>query len=233
MKIDRRLGRYLGAAFLIVWAGSILSGSLSASIFADSPAETLDNTAENSAQMRWSTMIELCITSVGIVALGALLYIAVRRQNPLLALVALGWFLAEAVTLAVSTIGAFLLIGLSETYATANTSSDLLTLGEMLQDFDRQMWEIHLLFYGVGALAFYYLLYQARSVQRWLSLFGVAAVAVGLFSSVLFLAADIDWFFFGFPTGLFELVIGVWVIVKGISRAEPEPAGAAELALVT
>ena len=234
MVTDRRLGRYLGAAFLVVWAGSILSGALSASIFADSPAETLTNIAENSAQMRWSTMIELCVTSVGIVALAVLLYAAVRPQNPWLSLVALGWFVAEAVTLAVSTIGAFLLIGLSDTYTTADASqgSDLLALGETLQDFDRQMWEIHLVFYGVGALAFYYLLYRARSVPPWLSLFGVAAVAVGLFSSVLFLAADVDWFFLGFPTGLFELVIGVWLIAKGINRTEQETVGAAETSVV-
>jgi len=81
----------------------------------------------------------------------------------------------------------------------------------------------------LGALAFYYLLYQARSVPRWLSLYGIAAVVVGFFSSVLFLGSAIDWFFLGFPTGLFELVIGIWLITKGISTppadsATPEPA---------
>jgi len=93
-------------------------------------------------------MIDLCITSVGVVVLAVLLYTAVKRQNPVLALVALGWWLAEAVTLAVSTIGAFLLISLSGTYAEAGASAspDLLALGETFQRFDRQMWEIHMVF---------------------------------------------------------------------------------------
>lgn len=219
MSADRRLGRFLGAAFLVVWAGSIISGSLSVSLFSDRAAETLENIAENSAQMRWSTMVELCVTSVGIGVLAVLLYTAVKRQNALVALVALGWWVAEAVTLAVSTIGAFLLIPLSERHVAADalTSADLLALGKTLQEFDRQMWEIHMVFYGVGALLFYTLLYQSRGVPRWLSGFGIGAVALGLFSSVLFLAADIDWFFLGFPTGLFELMIGLWLIVKGLS----------------
>ena len=176
-------------------------------------------------------MIDLCITSVGVVALAVLLFTAVKNQNPLLALVALGWWLVEAATLAVSTIGAFLLIPLSETYAEAGASgsSDLLLLGNTLQDFDRQMWEIHMVFYGVGALVFYSLLYQSRGVPRWLSIFGIVAVAIGLFSSVLFLATDVDWFFLGFPTGLFELLIGVWLLIKGIALSQP----AAEPEVVT
>jgi MFS family permease len=232
---NRRRGQYLGTAFLVVWAGSILSGTLSVSIFSDNTSDTLENIAANSAQMRWSTMIELCVTSVGIVVLAVLLYMVVRTHNPVAALVALGWWLAEAVTLAVSTIGAFLLIPLSERFAAADAvgSSELLALGETLQGFDREMWEIHMVFYGLGALVFYSLLYRARSVPRWLSGFGVAAVAIGLFSSVLFLAVDVDWFFLGFPTGVFELLIGIWLIVKGIShtqvddvRWEPAMAGA-------
>ena len=187
MRTDRRLGRYLGTAFLVVWAGSIVSGSLSASVFADDPAETLANIAENTTQMRVSTMVDLCITSVGVVVLGVLLYAAVRKQNSWLALVALGWWVVEAATLAVSTIGAFLLVPLSETLSqSGGSSADVLALADSLQDFDRQMWEIHVLFYGIGAIVFYSLLYQARAVPRWLSGFGVAAVAIGLFSSVIF-----------------------------------------------
>ncbi len=45
----------------------------------------------------------LCITSVGIVVLAALLYAAVKHQNPSLAVLAFGCAIAEATILAVST----------------------------------------------------------------------------------------------------------------------------------
>ena len=105
----KRLGRYLGIAFLFVWVGSVISGVLWKPIL-DSPIdEALADIGKSAAQARWSALIELFITSVGIVALAVLLYAVVKKQNPLMALVALGWWIAEATTLAISTMGMFLL----------------------------------------------------------------------------------------------------------------------------
>lgn len=53
------------------------------------------------------------VASAGIIVLTVLLYIVLNKQNKIIALVALGWWLAEAITLAVSTIGTFALIPLS------------------------------------------------------------------------------------------------------------------------
>lgn len=64
--------------------GLIVKGFTTATT-ATSPADTLDNIAGNTALLRWSTVMELCITSVGIVVLAALLYASVKHQNPLLA----------------------------------------------------------------------------------------------------------------------------------------------------
>ncbi len=224
MITNRRLGRYLGITFLVVFAGSAVSAALSASIFAATTAETLQNVAENSAQMRWSAMIELFVTSVGIVVLAVLLHTVVRRQNPLLALVALGWWLAEAVTLAVSTVGAFLLIPVSEAYVQAGSpaTSDQLALGHALVGFDDVAWEIHMVFFALGALIWYSLMYKSQAVPRWLSVWGVLAAALSLVSSIATLATDADLFFLGFPTGLFELVIGTWLIAKGVWQPADE-----------
>ena len=53
------------------------------------------------------------------------------------------------------TIGTFVLIRVSEAYAKTSASppSDLLTFGDTLRGIDCHMWEIHMVFYGVGALA--------------------------------------------------------------------------------
>lgn len=226
MNTDRRLGRYLGTTFLVVFAGSALSAALSAPIFAATTAETLQNVAENSAQMRWSAMIELFVTSVGIVVLAVLLHTVVRRQNPLLALVALGWWLAEAVTLAVSTVGAFLLIPVSEAYvqAGASAASGQLAQGEAFIGLDHVAWEIHMVFFALGGLIWYSLMYQSHAVPRWLSTWGVLAVALSLASSVATFATDADLFILGYPTGLFELVIGIWLIARGVSQPADERA---------
>lgn len=92
----RHLGHYLGITLLVVFVGSVLSEALTLSLFSDNTADTLNNTA----LLRWATVMELCITSVGIVVLAALLYGAVKDQNPLLATLAFGCTIAEATILA-------------------------------------------------------------------------------------------------------------------------------------
>ena len=221
---DKRLGRYLGTTFLVVFVGSVLSEALTLSLFSDNTADTLENIAGNTALLRWSTVMELCITSVGIVVLAALLYAAVKHQNPLLAVLALGCSIAEATILAVSTLGSFLLIPVSETYAEAGSAApELIFLADSLRDFDRFGWEVHHVFFGVAGLTWYALMYQSRRIPRWLSIWGILAVGVAGSSSILLLATDIDLFFLAFPTGLFELVLGIWLVVHGLASNEPNP----------
>lgn len=119
----------------------------------------------------------------------------------------------------------FLLIPVSEAYveAGASASSHLGALGDTLVGFDERAYDIHMVFFALGGLVWYFLMYQSRFVPRWLSIFGVVVVALALIATVVLLAADLDLFILAAPTGLFELVIGVWLVVKGVSRPEAEP----------
>lgn len=217
----KRLGRYLGIAFLFVWVGSVVSGLLWKPLL-DSPIEeALADIGESAAQARWSAMIELFITSVGIVALAVLLYAVVKKQNPLMALVALGWWIAEATTLAISTMGMFLLIPVGAEFVESGASPRLLSLGEMLAGFHDRAYDIHMVFFAVGGLIWYYLMYQSRCVPRWLSVSGIVVVALSLVATVALLAANVDWFVLAIPTGVFELIFGIWLVINGVSVAEP------------
>ena len=85
--------------------------------------------------------------------------------------------------------------------------------------------------FAIGAVMLYYLLFQSRLVPRWLSLWG-------LVGAPLFLVASLSVVWTGDPNstvstvlyapiGLQELVMAVWLIVKGFSPAslvsEPAP----------
>jgi hypothetical protein len=119
MNIDKNTPRLLGAAFLTVFVASILSGALlNSAIGSGSISENLMNISNNLTLMRISILVEL-VTSLGIVVLAALLYIVLHKQGRIIAFVALGWWLAEAIILAVSKIGAYALIPLSLAYVKA------------------------------------------------------------------------------------------------------------------
>ncbi len=81
--------------------------------------------------------------------------------------------------------------------------------------------------FSLGALMFYSLFYQSRLIPRWLSVWGFAG-------AVLYLAVPLlDMFGHGFgmlmaPLALQELVLAVWLIVRGFnSPAVTSPAALA------
>jgi hypothetical protein len=121
---DARAPRYLGAAFLVVFATSMGYGILSVPVLSGSISEILVKVSDNDAQFRASIILQL-LTSVGIVVLASLLYRVLRDQNRVVALVALGWWLAEAIMAAVSTLGAYALIPLSAEYVKVGTPAPL------------------------------------------------------------------------------------------------------------
>jgi hypothetical protein len=70
--------------------------------------------------------------------------------------------------------------------------------------------------FSLGALMFYYLFYRSRLVPRWLSVWGLVGAALYLSAPLL------DMFGHGFgvlmaPLAVAEIVLAVWLIVKGLA----------------
>jgi hypothetical protein len=221
MNTDKRPIRLLGAAFLIVFVASMLSGSLLTSATGSGNiSDILVSISDNLTLMRISILVEL-VTSIGIVVLAVLLYIVFNQHNKIIASVALGWWLAEAIILAVSKIGAFALIHLSQEYVEAGTpaSSYFQTLADFLYyGLDRQGWTIHMLFFCLGGILWYYLFYSSKAIPRALAAWGLVAVSL-VFVNVLAALYDRDAelvMIMLVPYLVFEALIGPWLMVKGV-----------------
>ena len=107
MNTDMNTVRLLGAAQLIIFVASILSERLLASVVGSgSISNMLVNISKNLTRMRVSNLLAL-VDSIGIVVLGVLFYSVFSNKYPIIALVALGFFLVEAITPGVSKIAAF------------------------------------------------------------------------------------------------------------------------------
>jgi len=218
MNSDKNTPRLLGAAFLIVVITSLLMGTLLQ--LSGSISDILVNISDNLTLMRISILCAL-VTSVGIVVLAVLLYTVLNKQNKIIALVALGLWLAEAMMLAVSKIGAFALIPLSLKFieAGAPQSSFYQTLGDFLYyGLDRQGLGLHMFFYCLGGILWYYLFYKSKYVPRVISLYGLIAASVALVGNVFQLLGYDVSIFAALPLLLlpFELAIGFWLMLKGI-----------------
>ena len=131
---DKIAPRLVGAAFLFVFFASLISGLLLTSAVGSARiSDILVNTSNQLTLMRLSILGQM-VTSSGIVALAGLLYIVLHKQNKIIALVALGLWLAEAIFLAISQLGVLALLPVSLDFIQAGASqhSSYLTLGEFL-----------------------------------------------------------------------------------------------------
>jgi len=222
MNSDKNVARLAGAAFLFVFVASLISTQLLNSVIGSGGIpQILANVAASLALMRVSILVGL-LTSAGIVVLAVSFYILLRNQNKIIALVALGWWMAEAITLAVSKLGALALIPLSQQFIGAGSPepSQYQALGRFLYSgLYGQGDHIHMVFYSLGGVLWFYLFYRSRCVPRVLSALGLAIESVGLIGMVLLLSAVQVSMLVFYPIAALELVVGLWLLIRGVPDA--------------
>jgi hypothetical protein len=224
MNANRNIPRFLGAAQLLVALASALSGStlLAGRIWSGTGSENLANITENLTLMRINILGEQ-VTSIAIIVLAALLYMAFHNQYKAVALVALGLYWAEAITLAVSRMPAFSLLRLSQDFVGAGTpdSPYFQTLGSIFYQSAQFGYTLHMLFFCLGAILWYYLFYRSRAIPRVLSVWGLAAICL-LSINVLLVLYDPGignvWILIA-PYAPYELVLGLWLVIKGFNAS--------------
>jgi hypothetical protein len=212
--------RLLGVAQLVVFVASMVSERLLASVVGSGPiASILVNVSKNPTRMRISNLVAL-LNSLAIVFLAVMFYVVFYKQYRIIALVALVCFVAEAITLAVGKIGAYGLIPLSREFVEAGAPepSYLQALGDfMYHGLDRLGYDIHMLFFCLGGILWYTLLYSSRLVPRPLAIWGLVAICLLSIPVllVLYRRGSTPLMVLGLPYAPFELVLGVWLIVTG------------------
>ncbi|NIQ75440.1 MAG: DUF4386 family protein [Phycisphaerae bacterium] len=112
------------------------------------------------------------------------------------------------------------LLTLNEEFVRAGTqeASSFQTLGTLLLAERYWAFQMVSITFGLGALMFYYMLYQSKLIPRFISIWGLLGAAVVLANTML------DTF--GLSLGslgvlmlLNELFLGVWLIVKGLNSS--------------
>jgi hypothetical protein len=212
------LPRLLGAAFLIVILTSPSFGlMLKSAAGSDSVADVMANISNNTVLLR-VIILDGLLNSTCIVALAVLLYVVLKEQDKLMARVALGLWLAEAIFYAIIQLGLLTPIPLSAEFVAAGSpaGSFYQTLADFLyHGLYSQGMTLHMWFYYTGGLLWYYLLYRSNYVPHALAVFGLLMVVLGLGSVVLQLLGN-EATLLLVPIPPFELAIGAWLLFMGI-----------------
>lgn len=216
MQSTNHTSRILGVAFLLQAVTSLVSGAvlLKPLLVPDNISESMTKIADNPLLLRASIFGDV-ITAMGIIFLGTVLFVTLRKQNESVALISLGLYIFEAGLLATSRLAAFSLLRISEVFVSTGQPADLQVMGSVALDSMNFGYTVHLLPFCVGGMLFYYLLYKSGMVPHLLTLWGLITTPLILVATLLVIAGYVAPTYLYLPYTPFEFAIGLWILIKG------------------
>jgi hypothetical protein len=218
--IARIVGVVYLAGFVVGIAGNILIQSILAA------PNQLVTLAANSTMLAISAVLWL-LAVAGDAAHGILMFPILKQQSERMAV---GYFAArivDAIFIAIMVLFVLIQIPLGSEYVRAAASSlpYLQMLSSILAQAQLYAYEIGMSALGLAGLMLCSTLYRAKLLPRWLAIWGLvgyAIILVGMLSAVLGSGlGDLS----SLPGGLWELFVGVWLIVKGFRSPAVGPQG--------
>jgi hypothetical protein len=196
---------------------------LSKFIVAENAIATANNIMANEFLFRIGNVIEL-IMSVGLIVLALALYIILKPVNKNLALLALLLKLVEATIVAVIVLISFIALQVlsGKAYLTVLTPGQLLSPVGFFLNVHTTLYSIPMIFLGLDMILFSYLFFKSKYIPGILAGFGILSFTLILIHALMYILAPeyakmmINQIIFYAPSGLFEIMIGVWLLFKGI-----------------
>lgn len=224
---NRKTAVLVGILFIIGTGAGILSGVFTLPILDD--PDYLATIAANATPLIIGAIMVL-VMGFALAMIPALLFPIFKKYNEVLALGAVIFRgVLEAVTYIGIVICWLLLISLSQAYAqaTASDASFFQALGALLWEAADWIGLILAIVFSLGALMIYYLFYKSRLIPRWLSGWGLIGAILYLATPLLTmfdpqhppLSLDSGVGILMAPLALQEMVLAVWLIVKGFNHS--------------
>ena len=216
MNTYRKTARIVGVLFIIATVAYSIGVYLIESLIDD--PDYLINVSENENRVIIGALLVL-IDAVAVASIAIVIYPILKKHNEALALGYVGARIIEGVLFIVAILAILTLLTLSQEFVKAGAPdvSYYQTLGDLLLAVRHYaynvLWPITL---GLGALIFYYLLYQSKLIPRWLSVWGLIAAPLFPVAWLSLFGSTISGFFL-LPLVVNEMVLAVWLIFKGFN----------------
>jgi hypothetical protein len=220
MNTSRKIAVLVGVLFLTAMAASLVGGGLVES--AISAPDYLAAVAENETQLIVGLLLEL-VNAIAVLGIGVLMVPILGSYNETMARGYLGFRLVEAVFCGAIVIGPLALLILSQNplQAAALGVDAIHAVGALAMALRASIVGLLIpIFFSLGGLVLYTSLYQARLVPRFIAVWGLVAVTLVLAMNLLSLTVELDMnvaLIFALPIILNEILLGIWLIVKGFS----------------
>lgn len=217
----------VGVLLIVCSVASLLSVAPLGSLL-ESPVD-LARLAANDTSVVLAALITFVEAATG-AGIAIALYPVLRRYGPAMAFGAAAARTVAAVLVLVSTLSLLVLLTLAQESVTAGSADSAATDASVQVLLAVREWIHNFMIlppFLIGAGLYYYLMYRSNIIPRWLSGWGLLAVAL---SSVATLYTGFTQDFglatfstaLNVPIGLQEMVLAVWLITKGFNP-QPQP----------
>ncbi len=212
-----------GVLLIVATAASLLSGPFLAPV---TGSDYLTSAAGHHAQVAAGILLGF-IAALAAPGIAIALYPVLRRFGEGLALGSVAFRIIEGVFYALGMAALVSLAALSREFVDAGAPGDqhFRTLGETT--LTQYHWLVDaglLLAFSLGGLMYYLVFYRSRLIPAWLSVWGIAGAVLLMVAGVLVIFGVIGSLSAGqvalaAPIGVQEMVLAVWLIVKGFNRS--------------
>jgi hypothetical protein len=212
-----------GVLLIVATVASLLSGPFLAPV---TGVNHLVDAASHQSQVATGVLLGL-IAAFAAPGIAIALYPVLRRSGEGLALGAVGFRLIEGIFYALGMWALLSLSTLSRAFVVAGSprGTGHAVLGDALLDQYHWLADSGLLLaFSIGGLLYYLLFYRSRLIPIWLSAWGIGGVVLLMLAGVLIIFGTISplstaQVALAVPIGVQEMVLAVWLIVKGFDRS--------------
>ncbi|MBD3629276.1 DUF4386 domain-containing protein [Cyclobacterium sp.] len=201
---------------------NIAAGILSIDPVIDNPGN-LENISINAKAILIRAFMQFILALI-YAGIPIILYSLFKKFNKGLTIGFLVFRIISVVFIFIGWLSILLLLELSQEFVKAGSPdfSHFQTLDNLIRSGRDLINHVAMpLILSVGNLMFYSILYQSKLVPRWLSVWGlIATLLSGILASILLMFGIIDiitptYIGLAFPTALLEIVLALWLLVKG------------------
>jgi Domain of unknown function (DUF4386) len=221
MHSSRRTAVSAGVLFIIATAASLAGTALLAPIVND--PDRLVRVGAGANPLIAGVLLQLVAAGAS-AGIAISLYPVLKEWGAAMAVGSLAFRTLEAAMYAVGAVSLLSLLPMGRQFTSASVTerSSLAALSDLLLGAHDAAAVAGVLAFIVGALLYSWLLYRSNLVPRWLSGWGIAALFLLLAACLLALLNQnpvTSYVLLAAPIGVQEMVLAVWLIVRGFSSA--------------
>lgn len=223
MKSNQIHAKITGILFLLGTTAPIIGGMLAAPIMEGK--NYLQNMASNQTTLSIVILLQF-IMGVACAGISIAMYPVLKKYRAGMAMGAIGYRLMEGVLGVFIAIGTSAVLIISKQFVSAEASSALQLQNLANLVISIRDWTANgplLICWIIGAAMYYSIFYQFKLIPRWLSLWGLIGITLTFFCSILLMfTPNLGTLqtICSLPILVQELVLAVWLIVKGFTLSE-------------